>query len=117
MRRGAMSIASKPIRWLFTLLLVFPAAADADQVSESRQKELLHLLTQDCGSCHGMTLKGGLGPPLTPDALARKPRQAMVATVLNGRPGTAMPPWSELLEPEEIRWLVNQMYKGIDDGR
>jgi mono/diheme cytochrome c family protein len=35
-----------------------PAALDT-----ARQAELLHLLKHDCGSCHGMTRKGGLGPP------------------------------------------------------
>lgn len=117
MRRGAMSIVNKLNCQLLALLMVIAAPAAAEPVSASRQQQLLHLLTQDCGSCHGMTLQGGLGPPLTPDALAGKPREAMVATVMHGRPGTAMPPWSGQLEPEEIRWLVNQMYKGLDDGR
>ena len=28
--------------------------------SSARQSELRNLVVQDCGSCHGLTLKGGL---------------------------------------------------------
>lgn len=77
-----------------------------------RQRELLSILQQDCGSCHGSTLKGGLGPSLLPDALAGKPREFLVATIRNGRPGTAMPPWGPILQDSEIRWLVEEMLAG-----
>ena len=39
--------------------LAEPAAAEP---ADSRQAELTHLVKHDCGSCHGMTMKGGLGP-------------------------------------------------------
>ena len=54
-----------------------------------------------------MRLKGGLGPALLPEALRDKPDEILVATILNGRPGTPMPPWRELLTEDEIRWLVS----------
>ena len=41
-----------------------PAAPDPE-----RARELVHIVRQDCGSCHGLTLKGGLGPALTAEAL------------------------------------------------
>ena len=41
--------------------------------SAERQAKLDHLLLQDCGSCHGLRMTGGLGPALTRDALAGKP--------------------------------------------
>jgi cytochrome c55X len=61
-----------------------PAAAEP---SPARQKELIHLVRQDCGSCHGMTLQGGLGPALLPATLADKPVEGLVATIIGGRPG------------------------------
>lgn len=79
---------------------------------ESRQSELLHLLRQDCGACHGMTMQGGLGTPLTADALRDKPAESLVFTILNGRPGTAMPPWKPFMSEQEAQWLVHLMQSG-----
>ncbi len=72
----------------------------------SRQAELEYLLRHDCGSCHGMTLKGGLGPALTPDALRYKPKAYLQQTIRDGHPGTPMPPWEGLLTPQDIEYLV-----------
>ena len=80
--------------------------------SPSRERELLALLKQDCGSCHGMRLTGGLGPALTPAALRTKPAESLVATIVSGRPGTAMPPWRRFVSEAEARWLVARMVSG-----
>ena len=77
-----------------------------------RQAELTHLVRQDCGSCHGMSLKGGLGPALTRDALRDKPAESLVVTVLYGRPGTAMPPWRDFVSEPEAAWIVKQLQEG-----
>jgi cytochrome c55X len=100
-----------------TLLLAGTAPLQASaEVTAARQKELLHLLRHDCGSCHGMTLKGGLGPALLPDALASKPAATLEATVLYGRAGTPMPPWRGLLSEEEVAWLVAILKQGLPDA-
>ena len=87
-------------------------ASQTTALTTSRAAELHNLLLQDCGSCHGMTLKGGLGPALTPEALKDKPREYIELTILNGRSGTPMPPWKDMLTLEEIRWLVDVLYSG-----
>jgi cytochrome c55X len=84
----------------------------AAEPPNQRQAELTHLVRQDCGSCHGMTLKGGLGPALTRDALRDKPAESLVVTVLYGRPGTAMPPWRDFVNEVEAAWIVRQLQKG-----
>jgi cytochrome c55X len=94
---------------LFALLTSLPVAAEP--LAPERQQELTHLLHQDCGSCHGLHLTGGLGPALTPQALAGKPRALLVATVREGRSGTPMPPWKHLLDDAEIDWLVDYLLK------
>ncbi len=99
-------------RWLLLLSTIAPVIAWAD-VSAQRQAELLYLLKQDCGSCHGMTLKGGLGPALTPDVLAQRPSELLVTTILDGRSGTPMPPWRFALTPEEATWLVGVLRTGV----
>lgn len=78
-----------------------------------RQAELLHRLKHDCGSCHGMTLKGGLGPALLPGALANKPSESLVEVILYGRPGTPMAPWGFEIDPSEAAWLVERMKEGL----
>ena len=94
---------------LVALLLCGLAQAEPDT---QRQQELRHLLVQDCGSCHGMTLKGGLGPSLRPEALRDTPDAILMAAVLEGRPGTPMPPWRGLLSEEDVRWLIALLRKG-----
>ena len=69
-----------------TLVSLLPfSAALADTPTAARQAQLEHLLVQDCGSCHGLRMTGGLGPALTRDAIADKPRDALIATVTHGR--------------------------------
>jgi cytochrome c55X len=99
---------------LLALFISSAGVAVADGISAARQHELLHLLKQDCGSCHGLTLRGGLGPALTPDALRNKAPEAMIATIRYGRPGTPMPPWANEISETEAQWLVENLYKGVE---
>jgi cytochrome c55X len=78
----------------------------AGEPSPERQSALRNMLNHDCGACHGLTLKGGLGPALLPEALAGKPDDLLISTILNGRPGTAMPPWQPFMSRDEAAWLV-----------
>lgn len=89
-------------------------AAPADPVP-ARRAELLHLVRQDCGSCHGLTLKGGLGPSLEPAALAGKDSDFLSFVILRGRPGTPMPPWRGFLTEPEAQWIVEQLMKGLPE--
>jgi cytochrome c55X len=90
-------------------------AAGAAAPDTLRQRELLALLQQDCGACHGMRLTGGLGPALTPEALRTRPAASLVATIVSGRPGTAMPPWRRFVSEAEAQWLVARMVLGEVD--
>lgn len=83
----------------------------------SRRSELITLVRQDCGSCHGLTLKGGLGPALLPETLRDKPADSLKATLLHGRPGTAMPPWRRFVSEAEAEWIVVNLQKGFPSGR
>ena len=98
--------------WLaLSLILSVPLLADST-ISDSRKQVLLNLLVQDCGSCHGLRMKGGLGPALLPSALNGKPAEFITATILDGRPGTAMPAWRPLLTPAEAEWLTMVLLEG-----
>ncbi|MCO4798555.1 MAG: cytochrome c [Colwelliaceae bacterium] len=74
------------------------------------------MVKQDCGSCHGMTLKGGLGPALLPENVKDKPILFLQNTILYGRPGTAMPPWKTILTEQETLWIAKQLQQGINKG-
>lgn len=93
-----------------------PTAIDSADPAPARQRELLELLKQDCGSCHGMRLTGGLGPALTPEALRTKPVDSLVATIFHGRSGTPMPPWRRFVSEAEAQWLVARMLAGTTDA-
>ncbi len=86
--------------------------ADEGELSNARQNELIHIVKQDCGSCHGMTLKGGLGPALLVENLKDKPILFIQNSILYGRAGTAMPPWKTLLTDQEALWIAKQLKQG-----
>ncbi len=96
---------------LVVLLCAAASSAQAD-VSVARATELGELLQHDCGSCHGLRLTGGLGPPLTPRALASRSSAALTAVIRDGVPGTAMPPWRALLSDSDIDHLVSVLRRG-----
>lgn len=111
-----MMLNKSLISYLFVQILIFPSAVLATDVSIDRQKELLHLIQHDCGSCHGMTLKGGLGAPLTTEKLQDKSHESLSSIIMNGVEGTPMPPWKDILNEQEIAWVVKQLKTGLSDG-
>ena len=80
--------------------------------AEDDRARLKDLLVQDCGSCHGLTLKGGLGRPLTRDALENFPTETVRDIILDGLPGTPMPPWRPLLTEREAGVIAEMLKSG-----
>ena len=103
----------KSMSFIASFLLVSASHLAMADISTERQTELMYLLKQDCGSCHGMTLKGGLGPSLLPGNLDGKPKELLVTTILEGRTGTAMPPWKAMLTQDEAEWITVQLLQGV----
>ncbi len=93
------------------------ATASASEPGPERARELVRMVRQDCGSCHGMTLNGGLGPALTAEALKIRdiPKESLVATIVGGRPGTPMPPWHRFMNEEEAGWVVDRLLEGFPE--
>ena len=50
---------------------------------------------------------------LTAEALADKPAEGLVATIIGGRPGTPMPPFSTIVTELEAQWIVDQLLRGF----
>lgn len=94
-------------------LLAFLVLTGAAQSGEALDPDALaHLVIQDCGSCHGLTLKGGLGPDIRPDAMSHYDVETLSAVVLDGIPGTAMPPWRPLMSEAEAAWIAKFLLTG-----
>jgi cytochrome c55X len=91
-----------------TLISTPVAALDA-----VREAQLTNLVRQDCGACHGMTLKGGLGSPLVPERFSDVASEGIAAIILNGIPGTPMPPWRGLLSEPEALWIAERLKAGM----
>lgn len=97
--------------------LILFCLADVSQadVERTRGDDLIHLVKHDCGSCHGISLRGGLAPPLTPAALAGRTPEALAKVIWEGRPGTAMPPWQGLLSKHDVDWIAKRLLAGLED--
>jgi len=96
---------------MLAITAVLAKTSLAGEPSPARQSAIRNMLNHDCGACHGLTLKGGLGPSLLPEALVGKPDEFLISTILNGRPGTAMPPWQPFMNRNEAAWLVGVLRK------
>lgn len=86
--------------------------AAASGVAPDRAASLENLVRQDCGSCHGLTLAGGLGPDIRAAALDGMPTDLLAEVILNGRPGTAMPPWRPLISEADAAWIAEYLLEG-----
>lgn len=95
---------------LLGLALVLQPAFAAEPAPDA--VKLANLVRQDCGSCHGLTLKGGLGKPLTADRLRQWSSTEIVHIILDGVPGTPMPGWRPLLTESEARWIAEVLKRG-----
>lgn len=118
MNRHSQRIIFKLIATLGLASFVLVCAAQSTStawvsVGPERQAELIHLVRQDCGSCHGLTLKGGLGPALLPEMLKDKPPEYLKAAILYGLAPSAMPPWKRFLSEADAEWIVINLQKGF----
>ncbi|MET4101590.1 cytochrome c55X [Roseovarius sp. MBR-78] len=87
-------------------LVILALAAATPAWAEPDAAALERLVLQDCGSCHGLTLKGGLGPDIRTGALGHHDNDSLARVILDGIPGTPMPPWRPLLSEAEARWIA-----------
>jgi cytochrome c55X len=87
-------------------------ARPAPTHSAPDRAKLIDLVRQDCGSCHGLTLKGGLGRPITSEALAGFDADTLALIVLDGLPGTPMPPWRPLITEAEAAAIADILKRG-----
>jgi cytochrome c55X len=105
-----------PMAWIALPALIAAQATAAQPAAEpdpARQAQLVRMVRQDCGSCHGLRLTGGLGPALTRDTMAPLPLDNLAATIYHGRPGTPMPGWKSMLSEADARWIAGRLQAGF----
>lgn len=97
------------------LLLMAAGMAHAGGVSPPRADELRRLVAQDCGACHGMTRKGGLGPDIRAETLEGRAASGLASIIRDGLPDTAMPPWGPLLSEDDINWIAEYLLEAPEE--
>ena len=109
---------------IYTIYDPFRAEATHERTREEIVERAAHTYARNCRACHGNDGEGRIGPPLNPEVRARDPELIQFAdpaklkeneaivkhTLICGRIGTIMPPWSQeqggSLNDEQIRQLV-----------
>lgn len=109
-------LGARSKRWwpeaLSALSILLAAAVLPNDAGGMDTAKLTHLVRQDCGGCHGLSLKGGLGKPLTAEHLAQWDNDQLVYIILDGVPGTPMPGWRPLMTEAEARWIADTLKQG-----
>ena len=98
---------------LLTVAAFAAARGESAAVSPAREAELVRLVRQDCGSCHGLTLKGGLGKALLPENLTEITADTLADVIFEGMSGTPMPPWKGLLSRADALWIGRNLKQGF----
>ncbi|WP_333822278.1 c-type cytochrome [Pinisolibacter sp.] len=98
---------------LAAVLVASPISAARSEPDAATKTRLTHLLVQDCGSCHGLTLQGGLGKPLLPENVSDRDAEVLAEIILDGIPGTPMPPWKGLLSRDEALFIAETLKRGL----
>ena len=72
------------------------------------------MFEKECQGCHGPNHEGGVGADLRPAQLEKKNTYTLVETILNGRPGTAMPSFADKMNKADAQKMVDylQHFKG-----
>ena len=72
------------------------------------------MFEKECQGCHGPNHEGGVGSDLRPAVIDKKNAYMLAEVILEGRAGTAMPPFSDKLKKADADKMVDylQHFKG-----
>ncbi|NPA66027.1 MAG: nitrite reductase [Epsilonproteobacteria bacterium] len=76
--------------------------------------DVASVFEKECQGCHGPNHEGGVGADLRPNVIAKKNSYELAQTILNGRPGTAMPGFKDSFSKADADKMVDylQHFKG-----
>jgi len=96
MKRFLSTVAAIAIAGSFTCASAF----DTEKIFE-----------QECQGCHGPMHQGGVGSDIRPDKVKDKNSMFLANTILDGRAGTAMPPFKGTISKQEASLMVDYLQK------
>jgi len=82
------------------------------EVANERQSELLYFVEQNCPACHGIRMKGSIGPALSKADLQHLSVNAVTLTILYGLPDKGMPAWEAQLSETDAFWIAKLLKRG-----
>src|SRR5690554_8223154 len=106
MSKRALPLLLLGLAWLLPQAALAEAGSHPSGVDADRLETLLY---QDCGSWHGMTVRGGLGPALAQERMQALSPEALTHIIRHGVPGTGVAGWEALLSEEEARWVAGHL--------
>jgi glucose/arabinose dehydrogenase len=97
-------LPASPLRFCTATLLLTALTAQAQQF---RQGAIADVYLQNCASCHGDRMQGGLAPTMQDEEWLTGGDDASLARAIReGIPERAMPAWGDHFTEEEIRAMV-----------
>ncbi|MBF0369004.1 MAG: c-type cytochrome [Magnetococcales bacterium] len=95
--------------------LITPASVEAAPAKSIAKGEpadpgVHTLYLQHCSECHHPERLGAMGPALLPENLHRLRAKKAKGVIAEGRVATQMPPFKEILSPDQIDALVKYIY-------
>jgi cytochrome c oxidase subunit 2 len=96
------------------------AGADPNKVWDLKDLVVTgeRIYASNCAACHQPNGKGvpGSYPALDGSKVVRGPKAAQIQLVLHGKPGTAMPPWSQLSDLD-IASVITYTRNGLGSNK
>lgn len=108
---GARGFAGKsPKLPCFHLALLAALAALMASLPGVAAEPAAELYRQHCAECHGADRYGLIGPALLPENLARLRKGDAEAVIRDSRPAVQMPAFRDVLQPGQVKALVDYIY-------
>ena len=90
------------------------AAASSSLFADTSNMDVEKMFEKECQGCHGPNHEGGVGSDLRPSQITKKNSYVLAEAILNGRAGTAMPPFANKMNKGDADKMVDylQHFKG-----
>ena len=69
-----------------------------------------------CSGCHGVDRHGSVGPALIPQTLQGKKREELALVIMEGKTGTSMPPWRNIINDSRIEELIDYLLSPVQES-